>query len=756
MRLSSLVAAALLALSALASPAAAQSSYLKDVITGAPLATTPFGPDDVVPVIQNDTTKHYPVLSITPGMLPDASNASLPTAPNYILGNTTAHLYFAQAYGSCTWDASNDVGPCINAAITAASAAGGGDVMLPAGDFGIASTIALPISGKVGLVGAGDAGNSGGTILRALAGLTGGVMLAGGNDTSASFIVRNVQIRRIRFACNNLAATGIYGRSWQQFRVEDITIVSCTSKSIDIGVGAVNAFGMAFGVFDNILISNETAASAGAHSIAIAQSTGTADDLHSVTFSNIRSTGQNGDGFRCGQADGILLVRFMHSITGGGTGAAARILAHDTAASVCRKVHFVNPSFGSGGGAGQGLVVQGTESAANAAWNITVDQALKGDGQPNPTVGTGVTGFVCSQMDGQMCSGSQPIANFQFRPPVINKTSTYTITSNDCGKAFNNRAGSGSQTFILPAASGSGCTVHLDKWSSGSQVVLSADSAASIAVPGANITPLVTTGDTHSSTTLDNLASTANVFVGMTVSGTGIPAGTTVTAIGGGTSVTLSQAATATASGIAVTFHAAVRSSNNFAKIAMQDQNDNQWVAIEAVGLWRTSAGSALQFGLPTDSNGALKDVPNASYLVSTAALTKTSDTTLETVPGLSLTLTAGKTYSCRGHLRVNASGAAGGIKVALVGDGTLSATQANWEGVNFNGTTTNARTISTGVSGATPIGEATAVVTTVEIWGAIVVNAGGVLAVQAAQNASSGTATTVGTNSTFECIRVN
>jgi hypothetical protein len=64
---------------------------------------------------------------------------------------------------------------------------------------------------------------------------------------------------------------------------------------------------------------------------------------------------------------------------------------------------------------------------------------------------------------------------------------------------------------------------------------------------------LITTGNTHSTATLDGLASTAHLVVGMTVSGAGIPAGTTVTAISG-SSVTLSQAATATATGVSVTF----------------------------------------------------------------------------------------------------------------------------------------------------------------------------------------------------------
>lgn len=65
---------------------------------------------------------------------------------------------------------------------------------------------------------------------------------------------------------------------------------------------------------------------------------------------------------------------------------------------------------------------------------------------------------------------------------------------------------------------------------------------------------LVTTGNTHSNTTLDTLGSTTGLAVGQTVAGAGIQPGTTIAALPGGSAVTLSLAATATASGVAVTF----------------------------------------------------------------------------------------------------------------------------------------------------------------------------------------------------------
>lgn len=62
----------------------------------------------------------------------------------------TAGAYYARAYGSCIWDATHDVAPCINQAIAAAAAAGGGTVNLPAGTYGISSTVAVTTS-KIGL-----------------------------------------------------------------------------------------------------------------------------------------------------------------------------------------------------------------------------------------------------------------------------------------------------------------------------------------------------------------------------------------------------------------------------------------------------------------------------------------------------------------------------------------------------------------------------------------------------------------------------
>jgi hypothetical protein len=69
------------------------------------------------------------------------------------LADHLGDLFKAKNFGACVWDGTHDVAPCIQAAINAAAAAGGGNVMLPVGSWPIASTLTISTSG-VGLLGA--------------------------------------------------------------------------------------------------------------------------------------------------------------------------------------------------------------------------------------------------------------------------------------------------------------------------------------------------------------------------------------------------------------------------------------------------------------------------------------------------------------------------------------------------------------------------------------------------------------------------
>lgn len=89
-----------------------------------------------------------------------------------------------------------------------------------------------------------------------------------------------------------------------------------------------------------------------------------------------------------------------------------------------------------------------------------------------------------------------------------------------------------------------------------SATILATTGSTTSGSPSVTSVPLSqsTTGSTISGSRLvSTLGSMAGVFVGAAVTGSGIPAGTLVQAVGGSTAV-LSQAATATASGVALTF----------------------------------------------------------------------------------------------------------------------------------------------------------------------------------------------------------
>lgn len=64
------------------------------------------------------------------------------SAPSFM-----ASLFYAKKYGSCTWDSTHDVGACINTAIAAAAANGGGKVLVPAGLYGWSTNIAQHTAG---------------------------------------------------------------------------------------------------------------------------------------------------------------------------------------------------------------------------------------------------------------------------------------------------------------------------------------------------------------------------------------------------------------------------------------------------------------------------------------------------------------------------------------------------------------------------------------------------------------------------------
>ena len=132
---------------------------------------------------------------------------------------------------------------------------------------------------------------------------------------------------------------------------------------------------------------------------------------------------------------------------------------------------------------------------------------------------------------------------------------------------------------------------------------------------------------------------------------------------------------------------------------------------------------------------------------------TKTSDTTLANITGLTRNVMAGEKYAFRAVL-FTTSNVAGGIKFAIAGTATATRMFAYAKVIEASALKTVGTERVTAL--ATTFGDITAVtVANVEIEGEIVVNAAGTLTVQFAQNASNGTGSVVKACSYFELISI-
>ena len=164
----------------------------------------------------------YPSVQVqtqTPGT---ADNRAASTA--FVGAAINSRIVDARDYGSCIWDgaSSHDVAPCINAAITAVGAGGGGKITLPAGVFSVSSTILMNQT-AVTLLGKGHGYNTPATTLKWTGG-PGGLMMQLGKDHTTGVFGSVVQ--GILLDCNASDATlgrarrGIYALNFWYFDVD--------------------------------------------------------------------------------------------------------------------------------------------------------------------------------------------------------------------------------------------------------------------------------------------------------------------------------------------------------------------------------------------------------------------------------------------------------------------------------------------------------------------------------------------------------
>jgi len=156
--------------------------------------------------------------------------------------------------------------------------------------------------------------------------------------------------------------------------------------------------------------------------------------------------------------------------------------------------------------------------------------------------------------------------------------------------------------------------------------------------------------------------------------------------------------------------------------------------------------GTALKAYLKNYNDTLYYGTANVSYVSSN--FSKTSDTTLANITGLTFTTASGGKYRFHANLFLSC-GASGGAKVAI--SGTNTATKIQYlislrTATAFVGEVNTALGGDYGTTAAHVLGE---------IVGYIDVNEGGTLTVQFAQNASNGTASIVLAGSWFEVDKI-
>lgn len=160
-------------------------------------------------------------------------------------------------------------------------------------------------------------------------------------------------------------------------------------------------------------------------------------------------------------------------------------------------------------------------------------------------------------------------------------------------------------------------------------------------------------------------------------------------------------------------------------------------------------SGESFERSLPGGANQTENAINNQAA-VSTTDTTFTTNTTLANVTGLAVNVVAGATYAFKARIKGTAT-ANGGAKFAI--GGTCTATTVGYTCKNYNAATLNANTSATTLG--TAVGAGTAVLTDAVIEGSIVVNQGGTLTVQAAQNTSHTDTTTISAMSNLVLTRV-
>lgn len=233
-------------------------------------------------------------------MYPDASNATTKALGN-LANEAGGAVYPAKAYGSCTWDATSDVGACINAATADAASKGGGKVIVPPGAYGLTQTLTLP--SKVRVEGAGGANYGACATTLEWTGAAAGVMAQAGPDAPTQ-ATAGTGLSGMCLDGNALAGTAIKLRfvNWSEFRNLYISAVTANGIDIDIPTSYAGNGGNMFNVFQHNYIDLLNAASITANGILIGPHT-PITNMNRSRFEDLVIIHQKGKGIVCGNAD---------------------------------------------------------------------------------------------------------------------------------------------------------------------------------------------------------------------------------------------------------------------------------------------------------------------------------------------------------------------------------------------------------------------------------------------------------------------
>ena len=319
------------------------------------------------------------------------ANKSLPSNGYYPDPAITGEYYAALYAGSgsknlCQWDSQHDVAPCINAATQAASAAGGGTVIVPAGTFALRNS--LQLQNSVRLVGAGGASWHCGTTF-IWGGATGAAMIQSGDSGMTSQVV-NPGLRQICLDGAGIAGYGVTMWSTTAGDFDHIYIARTTSAGWYVNeANALSPNAMsAFNLFKEIYIDLGDPASSNSKGWVLASGAQAGDDTNRNTWIGGYVIYQNNTAFECGAADANVIINMdFQPSTLEVTGKAVDLLGGSGINNMCHGNFFYGyPSNSSG--AGGGTVAEGGAypSFGNMFFGYKLD-----DGETLPKINNGAS-----------------------------------------------------------------------------------------------------------------------------------------------------------------------------------------------------------------------------------------------------------------------------------------------------------------------------------------------------------------------------